>query len=226
MNIRFLSCWIFAPLLLSLLAGCANLLNPPPRRDPDYAPARAEDMTPPAQNTGSIFQSGYDVRLFENQRARRVGDNLTVIIVEANTATKQADTEASRDASTDVSVPMFGGVSINAMQATLQSANAMKGKGKSQQNNFLSGSLTVTVVEVLPNGNLRVQGEKRMGLNQGSEFMKLSGIVRQIDISTDNTVLSSRVSDATFIYNGEGALADANRQGWAQRFFMSILFPY
>jgi len=222
----------FAPSLLALLlTGCASLLNPPPSRDPNYAPARAEDMTPPMTNVGAIFQPGYEVRLFEDLRARRVGDTLTIRLTERTNAQKDADTQADRSANTTVQAPMLMGQEAAQLlgynvKSSLESSHTFAGQGSSNQSNALTGNLSVTVVEVLPNGNLRVRGEKRLGLNQGNEYVKLSGIVRPVDIDQNNTVDSSKVSDATMIYNGEGVIADANRMGWLQRFFHSVLFPF
>jgi flagellar L-ring protein precursor FlgH len=112
------------------------------------------------------------------------------------------------------------------VSSSLESTHKFEGKGESNQSNLLTGNISVTVVEVLPNGNLRVRGEKRVGLNQGNEYIKLSGLVRPVDIDTTNSVDSTKVADATFIYNGEGVVADVNRMGWLQRFFTSILFPF
>lgn len=218
-------------LLTSQLMGCASLLNPPPSRDPAYAPARPEDMVQPQQNPGSIFQSGMDMRLFEDAKARRVGDVLTVRLVETTDAKKKADTSAKRTAVTSVKAPMLMGQEAAQIlgydvKTSLESGQDFNGEGDSNQSNALKGTISVTVVEVLPNGNLRVQGEKRVGLNQGNEYIKLSGIVRPVDIDSINSVDSTKVADATMIYNGDGVVADVNRMGWLQRFFTSVLFPF
>jgi flagellar L-ring protein precursor FlgH len=84
----------------------------------------------------------------------------------------------------------------------------------------------VTVADVLPNGNLVVRGEKRVGINQGNEYVKISGIVRPLDIAADNTIASTKVADATIIYNGDGQTASANKAGWLTRFFTSVLSPF
>ena len=100
------------------------------------------------------------------------------------------------------------------------------GKSDSSQSNKLEGSITVTVAERLPNGNLLVRGEKRITINQGQEFVRLQGIVRPVDIGPANTVPSTKIADATITYTGKGALADSNRQGWLSRFFNSPWFPF
>lgn len=222
---------LLALLLAAQLVGCASILNPPPTRDSAYAPARPEDMVSSQQNLGSIFQPGNDIRLFEDVKARRVGDILTIRLVEQTNAQKDANTTADRSAITKVKAPMLMGqegaqILGYDVASSLESTNEFKGDGASNQSNALQGTIPVSVVEVLPNGYLRVQGEKRVGLNQGNEYIKLSGIVRPYDIDTSNTVDSTKVADATMIYNGEGVIADANRMGWLQRLFTSILFPF
>lgn len=223
--------YAFMLLVVLQLEGCSTMLNPPPRHDPAFAPARPEDMIAPQNNTGAIFQSGYDVRLFEDGRARRVGDTITVRLVENSNATKSAGTKVSRKADLSVEAPVLMGQQAaqlfgSNLSSTLKEANSFDGKGSSNQSNALKGSITVTVIEVLPNGNLKIQGEKRLGLNQGNEYIKVAGIVRPIDIDTTNGVDSTRIADATMIYNGDGSVTDGNRMGWLQRFFTSVLFPF
>ena len=222
---------LFALALATQLTGCASILNPPPTKDPAYAPARPEDMVVPKQNAGSIYQPNNELRLFEDIRARRVGDVLIVRLVEQTDASKDANTKAGRSAKTTIKAPMILGqeaaqVMGYDLSTSLESSHEFNGKGSADQSNALKGNVSVSVVEVLPNGYLRVQGEKRVGLNQGNEYIKLSGIVRPVDIDTTNTVDSTKVADATMIYNGEGAVADVNRMGWLQRFFTSVLFPF
>jgi flagellar L-ring protein precursor FlgH len=217
--------------LATQLAACASILNPPPSRDPAYAPVRPEDMIVPQQNLGAIYQPNNDLRLFEDVKARRVGDILTIRLVEKTDAKKDANTTADRSATTKVKAPMLMGQEAAEIlgynvATSLESSQQFEGDGKSNQSNALKGNVTVSVVEVLPNGNLRVQGEKRVGLNQGNEYIKLSGIVRPADIDTSNSVDSTKVADATMIYNGDGVIADVNRMGWLQRLFTSVLFPF
>jgi len=109
---------------------------------------------------------------------------------------------------------------------TLAGADSFDGEGSSTQGNTLAGSLTVTVMEVQPNGNLVVQGDKTLKLNQGDEFVHVSGVVRVADIQVDNTVTSDRVSDAHISYSGKGVIDSANRMGWLARFFNSVFAPY
>ena len=101
----------------------------------------------------------------------------------------------------------------------------LDGTGNSAQSNRLQGSVTVTVIQRLPNGNLVVQGQKNMRLNQGDEMVQIQGIVRPADIGTDNTIASSKVADARIAFGGRGAIAQSNSMGWLGRFFNSPVFP-
>jgi flagellar L-ring protein FlgH len=220
-----------------LVVGC----NTPPKRDPDYAAVRPIAPPPAPEGTGSIYQTGYSTFWFENIRARRVGDMLTVKLVEQTDATKKAATAAKKSNSTSItnptilgSTPQFNTPKVlplasninNDLSASLQSSHDFDGEGDSSQSNKLTGDITVTVAEVLPNGNMLVRGEKRIGINQGNEYVKLSGIVRPTDIDSTNTVESTRLADPTIVYVGDGPVADSNIMGWLSKFFISAIMPF
>ena len=224
-------------LFAALLSGC----NTAPVRDPAYAPIRPVVAAPKPEGNGAIYQAGYEHSWFEDMRARRVGDMLTVKLEEKTDAKKSATTEVSRSNSNSItnptllgSTPQFNAPGLlplasnrdNNLGFSLESENDFSGEGDSEQNNELTGDITVTVIEVLPNGYLVVRGEKRIGINQGNEYVKLSGIVRPADIDSTNTVLSTRLADPTIVYVGDGAVADSNAMGWFAKFFISALFPF
>lgn len=215
------------PLLLAFLVGCDTL----PKRDPDFSPVQATTLRPPTQSNGAIFQADYDMRLFENHAARRVGDILTVTLVERTQARKLADLDATKETSMSVSAPTLWGVASQALlghdlQTSMSSSHEFIGEGSANQSNSLTGDISVTVVDVMPNGNLKIRGEKRVALNDGNEYVRLSGLVRPQDITVNNTVPSTKVADPTIMYTGDGALADSSKIGWLARFFLSPLFPF
>ena len=214
-------------LVVVVTVGCEAL----PKRDPAFAPVQAVDLRPPQQNNGAIYQSGYDVRLFEDHTAKRVGDILTVKLDENTTAKKKADLDTEKDNSISVTAPNIMGIDPSVifgsdLSATLASSHKFEGEGQANQSNSLSGNISVTVVDVFPNGNLRIRGEKRLTLNDGSEYIRLSGIVRTIDIDADNIISSDKVADATIMYTGDGAVADSSKIGWFAKFFLSPVFPF
>jgi len=215
-----------AALLLTACAGKA------PRDDQrSYEPVMPEEPAESERVSGSIFQPAYGGSLVEDRRARRVGDILTIRLVEQTAASKNASTNTSRDSNTTITPPtIFGrGVTHNGtpiLETEMGSSRSFDGEGGSSQSNSLEGEITVTVARRLPNGNLMVQGEKWLTLNQGEEMVRIAGIIRPQDISSDNSVPSNRVADARITYSGKGLLADANSPGWLTRFFQSPLSPF
>lgn len=212
---------------LQLSVACTPL----PQRDPAFAPVAPADLRPPVQNSGSIYQSGYDMRLFEDQTAKRVGDILTVTLNEQTKAKKNEDLQTQKENNMKVNAPNILGMSAAALlghdlETELEATRKFKGNGGSNQSNSLTGDISVTVIDVLPNGNLRVRGEKRVTLNQGDEYIRLSGIVRPVDITAGNIIPSDKVADATIMYTGDGAVADAGKMGWLARIIQSAWFPF
>ncbi len=210
------------------LGGCGLLPHRPPKPDPVVPRV----LPPPVPRTeGAIYQTGQQMELFADLKARRVGDVLTIRLTETTSASKSAVTKTSKTTSVNNTGPtLFGktyttnGVPIGTV--TLAGADAFDGEGQSTQGNSLAGSLTVTVKEVQPNGTMVVQGDKTLKLNQGDEYVHVSGVVRGRDIATDNTVTSDRVADAHISYSGKGVIDSSNRMGWLARFFNSAFSPY
>ena len=158
--------------------------------------------------------------------ARQVGDILTVVLVESTSGTKRAGTNLDKSTENSVSIPEVGGETWDQLGVSLNSGHEFSGTGSSSQSNKLNGSVTVMVHQVLPTGNLIVQGEKWISINQGNEFVRVRGIIRPEDISTDNTVLSTKIADARISYGSTGVVAEANSVGWLSRFFMSPVWPF
>lgn len=225
---------VLSMLGLVVLSGC---VAPPAKpNDPYYAPVLPRTPLPAEQNNGSIYQAGFENNLFDDRKAFRVGDIITITLNERTQASKNAGSQIQKDSSADIGLTsLFGGAvtaanpfSDNQLSLSAEySANRdTKGDSKAAQGNSLSGSITVTVAEVLPNGILAIRGEKWMTLNTGDELVRIAGLVRADDIATDNTVASTRIADARITYSGTGAFADASQPGWFDRFFLSPLFPF
>ncbi len=188
-------------------------------------PAPAPPASAPAN--GSIFQAseGY-AALYEGTRARRVGDPLTIVLVERTTASKSAGSQLDSNGGFSVTPPSTGPLALfKQSDASVSGGRNFKGSGTADQSNALSGEISVTVAEVYPNGTMLVQGQKRVTLNRGDEFIQIKGIVRPTDISADNRIASTRVADARIAYTGKGDVARAGRQGWLGRFF-SVISPF
>lgn len=190
---------------------------------PQYVPKQVEA-------SDSIYQSGTAWLLLEDLKARRIGDMLTVVLEEQTDAEKKAETDTAKATDAAISGTTFLGDQVTwngeAIGTDLQSDHSFDGGGESTQSNSLTGSVTVTVVDVLDNGNLRVQGEKWIHINQGEEYVRLRGIVRPTDINPDNTISSVRVANAQIQYSGDSTLNDSNEMGWLAKFFNSKWMPF
>lgn len=230
MNRCRLRCVAAAGMALMLLAACA--ITPPAsvHQPMSARPAPAPRLT---QSNGAIYQAqsagqtGYNYRpLFEDRRARAVGDVLTININETTAASKKSGSTAARTGSNDMSVTGLAGLpgkGLLGANLAASSASSFEGKGDSASNNAFTGIITVTVIEVLANGNLLVSGEKQIGINQGSEFVRFSGVVNPATVSPANAVSSTQVADARLEYRGNGYIDEAQTMGWLARFFLSFL---
>lgn len=217
-----------------LLAGC---VGPTPKpNDPYYAPVLPRTPLPAAANNGSIYQAGFEQNLYSDRKAFRVGDIITITLNERTQASKNANSQIAKNSNAELGLTSLFGSSLTtnnpigsndlSLSAGYSGDRTTKGDSKAAQGNTLTGSITVTVADVLPNGIIAVRGEKWMTLNTGDELVRIAGMVRADDIATDNTVSSTRVADARITYSGTGSFADASQPGWFDRFFLSPLFPF
>lgn len=190
----------------------------------DYRPTISAPAPPVRVATGAIFQAenGY-APLTSGTRASMVGDIITIALVERTQAAKSNSAGTSRTGSIGLTGPSTGPLDFfNPSDARASGDLAFSGKGSAEQSNTLSGEITVTVAEVFPNGTMLVRGEKLVTLNRGDEYIRISGLVRPQDVTTDNRIASTRVADARITYSGSGEIAVASRQGWLQRFFSAV----
>jgi flagellar L-ring protein FlgH len=216
----------YPAILFALLSACATPKTP----RVDDGLAWTQEAPPPPSN-GAIYQSGREVIFAENPVAHHVGDIVTIVLNEQTAAQKSATTSTSKG--TTITMPgstLIGkAVTIKGnpiLDNSINDATKFAGAGASAESNSLTGYLTATVLKVLPNGNLFIAGEKQIGLNQGKEYIRVTGVVRPIDLASDDSIPSYRVASAKITYDGKGALADANAQSWLSRFFNSPWAPF
>ena len=211
---------IFALLLLS---ACTTVPPTNVHQPMTARPApRGENLAP----NGSIYQAGVSRTLFEDRRARYVGDTMTITITETTSASTASNTKARRAGSISTSVPTITGLpgkSLQGMELSASSAASLDGKGDAAAKNAFTGNITVTVIEVLANGNLLVSGEKQVSIGAGTEYIRLSGVVNPYFINAANTISSANVADARIEYKESGVISEAQVMGWLARFFMSVL---
>ncbi|MGA2551708.1 MAG: flagellar basal body L-ring protein FlgH [Burkholderiaceae bacterium] len=219
-----LSCLALLVALAGLCCGCSSMF-----RTVEVAqPMTAKPVAPaaPASPNGAIYQTASYRPLFEDPRARNVGDTITIVLNEQINASKQSASDASKSDTMTAAVPTVKGLpfkTLQGMSVSGNSANQFSGKGDSSSSNLFTGTITVTVIEVLPNNNLIVSGERQIGINQGSEFIRFSGVVNPTTIVNGNTVSSTQVADARIEYRGTGYIDEAQTMGWLSRFFLTVL---
>jgi len=217
---------------LALLSGCADIAN---KETAEYVAIEPIEYPEPvlstAPTTGSLFEGGRGMSLFSDVRAMEIGDIVSVVLVESTSAAKTADTELDKGSDVSITDPTVLGapVTINGrynLETELQSSSSFQGEASSNQSNSLNGSIAVQVSRVLPNGNLMIQGEKWIQINQGDEYIRLKGVIRPEDVSPTNQIPSTLVAEARISYGGTGPLNESNTPGWLTRFFMSPLMPF
>lgn len=223
--------WLRRPLLVMVAAssaGCLSLFDRPtvavldPASVQRTAPAASESVQP----NGSIFAVRNHRGLFEDRRARLPGDVLTIQVQERTSASQRSNTTLGREGSVTGSVtaiPLLPTSILRRANAGGSSANSLDAKGETGSANDFTGVITVTVVEVRPNGNLVVTGEKQVGVNQNVDVLRFSGVVNPATILPGNVVSSTLVADARLEYRGRGDIDRAQTTGWLARFFLSWL---
>ena len=208
-------------LVLASLAGCANRSEVQQLAAPMTRPP--VDMPPP-QATGAIYRPDLRQRtLFDDRRARFVGDVITVLLQETVTSSKQAATTLARKESISESVGAVSGLPLKTLQGLSFNAeenNAANNNGTSSQRGAFTGTIATTVAEVLPNGNLLVSGDKQIQINYGVQHLRFSGIVNPVNVRPDNTIQSTAVANARLEYREDGALGDNAIIGGLMRFFL------
>ena len=213
-----------------ILSGCMTNNKPKPG-DPYYAPTISSAQALPQRTEGSLYQDTYGLSLFGDRKAHFVGDVITITLSENTVSKKSSNVNVKKDNSTVFNsggtllgnVPTLKGLDF---ETNIAQNRKFGGNSGADQSNSLQGNITVTVAEIMPNGNLIVRGEKWMTLNSGDEFIRISGIVRPDDVAPDNTILSTRLANAKISYSGTGTLADSQNMGWLSKFFNSPIWPF
>jgi len=248
--------FIFALFVFMQLAGCTSLVKvkenvvaknedatktedakepadvdeTPQQDSPDYAPIVPDDNPVQAKVTGSLFNPQYNNNIFSDIKARRVGDIITVTLTESTSAKKQASSNLGKDNSFELDPVNLGGEDVviggYTIEGSLSQTSSFSGNGSADQSNSLEGNISVTVVRVLPNNNLVIRGEKWLMLNNGSEFIRLTGLLRPQDVDAENKVDSSLIANARIQYGAIDDLGEAQVQGWATKFLNGNKWPF
>lgn len=214
-----------------LLSGCLKPISALTKKENAFAPTKPVLVNLPRNDNGAIYQPGMRVGLFEDLTARYVGDVLTIDLVENTNASSTSNTNSSKDNKVDLPSPTLAGSKVTRegteiLKNQFEGGREFSGQGTSSMNSTFNGKISVTVSEVLANGNLVVRGEKLMMFNQSDEFIRFVGIVRPQDVRPDNSIKSTKVANVHVAYSGQGALSAANTIGPLGRFFQSQAWPY
>lgn len=195
-----------------------------PKPSPGFDAALPAPPAAPRVADGSIFNAGDGYApLYQGHRASKVGDPVTIVLVERTTTSKSAGSKTQKSGGFGVTPPASGPLSFLKPDSLKASGEtSFKGDGSATQSSTLAGEVSVTIVEVRPNGTALVRGEKRLMLSQGQEWIQFAGIVRLSDIDSDNRIASGRVADARIEYAGNGPVSRASREGWLSKFFNAI----
>jgi flagellar L-ring protein precursor FlgH len=218
--------WLGVPLLLAPLLACQSVLPTPAKVDV-AEPTMARPQPPvlaPISN-GAIFQANAYRPLFEDHRARLPGDTITVQIVEKVTATAKSTSNVEKTGSVDASIsalPMLPASALTKLGVNANNANKYTGKGDTENSNEFTGTITATVIDVLPNGHLLVAGEKQIGVNHNVDVLRFSGQVDPRAIQPGNSVASAQIANVRIEQRGRGAQGDAQQIGWLGRFFLTL----
>ena len=219
---------LIASAALALLAtGCATLSPPPPVDILPTTPPPIATTTPrtPPPVTGSLFHNASYRPAFEDRRARMVGDNVTVMIVENVTASQKSSSTVDRTSEAKAGITNLPFVKKSLSDVTTLGAgseNTFSGKGGTESANTFTGSITTTVVDVLPNGHLVVTGEKQIGVNQNVDVLRFSGTIDPRVMQPGSIVNSTQVANVRVESRGRGAQNEAQVMGWMNRFFNTI----
>ncbi|MRS19718.1 flagellar basal body L-ring protein FlgH [Enterobacteriaceae bacterium RIT692] len=208
-----------------VLTGCESQALLVHKDDAAFAPPEELAQPDGRISGGGLYNTQYQWSLMQDRRAYRVGDILTVRLDESTQSSKQARTNFGKKNDVEIGVPSVLGQTFDELSGSLSGKRNFNGNATSAQQNMLRGSISVAVHKVLPNGVLVIRGEKWLTLNQGDEYMRVTGLVRADDIERDNSISSQRIANARISYAGRGALSDANSAGWLTRFFNHPLFP-
>ena len=218
--------------LVVTLLGCVS--EPPLPDDPYYAPVMQLNDAPTPPLNGSLFSDNSSMVLFTDRKARRVGDIINVLLKERTTSSKSSNVEVVKD--NEISMGGSGGDAVLlgtipglgnlTLTSDLVAEREFTGEADADQSNQLTGNISVTVVDVYPNGTLLVRGEKWLTLNRGDEYIRLSGLIRPDDISPENTIVSTKIANARIAYSGTGEFSDSQQMGWLGKFFNSPKWPF
>ncbi len=215
--------WLYVWFSVLFCCGCSTILDEPRPDDPAFSPVYADDNPMQVAADGSIFSRGLQGSLYSDTKARSVGDVITVMLAESTSASKSESASQEKDTTLALDAMTILGETLTRNGANMTNqvtqSNSFEGDASGSQSNNLQGEISVTVVKVMGNGILMIRGEKWLTLGNGSEFIRVTGLIRPEDIQPDNTITSTRIANARIYYGGTGDFSNTQKQGWIGKFF-------
>ena len=206
-----------------MLNNCSTYIEETINKDFKPLTPTIAEMKATKANNGAIYSTSSPGLFSSDKRAHQVGDILTVQLSETFSSTKSVTSQSAKEDSIGAEVGPTGVLkNFMGLGGSVQKSNSFKGSGSASQSNSLTGFISATVVKVYPNGNLEIKGQKRLRLTDGSEYIRLAGIVRPQDISASNTVSSNLIAEAQIEYVGSGTLSNESKPGWGSKLFRAL----
>ena len=206
-----------------MLNNCSTYVEEAINKDFKPLVPTIAEMQATKANNGAIYSTSSPGLFSSDKRAHQVGDILTVQLNETFSSTKSVTSQSAKEDLIGAEVGPTGILkNFAGLGGSVSKSNSFKGSGSASQSNSLTGFISATVVKVYPNGNLEIKGQKRLRLTDGSEYVRLAGIVRPQDISSSNTVSSNLIAEAQIEYVGSGTLSNESAPGWGSKFLRAI----
>lgn len=218
---------------MAFMSGCSATKEAPKVTEPVMQPNYYQEPAPTYDNPGSLYNPNQYRSIYEDGRARRVGDIVTINIVEQQSGTQEVTTDASRDSRTSATFgALLGrnslfGIPIGANSPIFDgtSTSDFQGDAETTRNNTITATLAARVINVLPDGNLQIEAVRETTLNNETQYMVVTGIIRARDITAQNTIASTQIANAKIEYYGQGVLSQKNKPGWLTR-FLEMISPF
>ena len=215
--------FILSIISILMLNNCSTYVEEAINKDFKPLVPTITEMQATKANNGAIYSTSSPGSFSSDKRAHQVGDILTVQLNETFSSTKSVTSQSAKEDSIGAEVGPTGILkNFAGLGGSVSKSNSFKGSGSASQSNSLTGFISATVVKVYPNGNLEIKGQKRLRLTDGSEYVRLAGIVRPQDISSSNTVSSNLIAEAQIEYVGSGTLSNESAPGWGSKFLRAI----
>lgn len=228
---KYLTAFGTACIGMALMTGCTGTRQAPKVTQPVIQPQTYQEPAP--YNPGSLYNPNQYRSLYEDGRARRVGDIVTINVIEQQSGTQEVTTDATRTNTSSTTIAALGkrnsffGFPIGANNPLFEASSAsdLQGDAETTRNNNITATLAARVINILPDGNMEIEAVREITLNNETQYMVVTGLIRARDIAANNTIASTQIANAKIEYYGQGVLSQKNKPGWLTR-FLEMISPF